>query len=216
MKVMKATPNILFVSTLTISSIALFSCVSTRADAEQLTVQQLEQQANQKIGQFSQALKGQLQTAIKQGGLPAAVSVCKSVAPVIAAENSNDGWTLKRTSLKVRNTSNMPDPWELTQLSKFEQIKASGKQATDTPMVASTYKVNGDQTDYRYMKVIPTQALCLECHGSNINPELRALINQAYPDDKAINFQLGDIRGAFSLQKIINSTDAMPKSIGKQ
>ena len=70
--------------------------------------------------------------------------------------------------------------------------------------MASEYIVNGDNTEFRYMKAIPTQELCLGCHGSNINPELSALINKTYPDDKAINFALGDIRGAFSLQKVIS------------
>lgn len=209
------TQHFLFVSTLAISSIALLSGVSSMANAQPLTEQQLEQEANQKIAQFSQALKGQLQAAIKQGGLPAGVSVCKSVAPSIAAENSQDGWTLKRTSLRVRNSDNTPDSWELAQLNQFEQTKAAGKQAADAPIVASEYIVNGDTTEFRYMKAIPTQELCLGCHGSNITPELSTLIKQAYPDDKAINFELGDLRGAFSLHKVINSTEQMKTITGK-
>ncbi|MGE6569880.1 Tll0287-like domain-containing protein [Shewanella vesiculosa] len=188
-----------------LGALLILASMASVSQAASLSEQQmLEQEANERIAEFSQTLKGQLQAAIKQGGLPNAVSVCKSVAPAITAQNSKQGWTLARTSLRVRNSDNTPDAWELAQLQKFEAIQSSGQQSVDKPIVASEYIVNGDNTEFRYMKAIPTQELCLGCHGSNINPELSALINKTYPDDKAINFALGDIRGAFSLQKVIS------------
>lgn len=190
-----------------ISALLVIAGMSSLCHAESLTEQQvLEQQANQRIADFSQALKGQLQAAIKQGGLINAVSVCKSVAPAIAAENSKDGWTLTRTSLRVRNSDNTPDEWELSQLQQFELVNASGQQPADKPIVASEFIVNDGNTQFRYMKAIPAQQLCLGCHGSNIEPEMSALLSKTYPDDKAVNFALGDIRGAFSLKKDIKTS----------
>jgi hypothetical protein len=190
-----------------ISALLVIAGMSSLCHAESLTEQQvLEQQANQRIADFSQALKGQLQAAIKQGGLINAVSVCKSVAPTIAAENSKDGWTLTRTSLRVRNSDNTPDEWELSQLQQFELVNASGQQPADKPIVASEFIVNDGNTQFRYMKAIPAQQLCLGCHGSNIEPEVSALLSKTYPDDKAVNFALGDIRGAFSLKKDIKTS----------
>ncbi|WP_259397383.1 Tll0287-like domain-containing protein [Shewanella sp. SG41-4] len=189
-----------------ISTLLVIAGMSSLCHAESLTEQQvLEQQANQRIAEFSQALKGQLQAAIKQGGLINAVSVCKSVAPAIAAENSKEGWTLTRTSLRVRNSDNTPDEWELSQLQQFELVNASGQQPADKPIVASEFIVNDDNTQFRYMKAIPAQQLCLGCHGSNIEPEVSALLSKTYPDDKAVDFALGDIRGAFSLKKDIET-----------
>jgi hypothetical protein len=190
-----------------ISALLVIAGMSSLCHAESLTQQQvLEQQANQRIVDFSQALKGQLQAAIKQGGLINAVSVCKSVAPAIAAENSKDGWTLTRTSLRVRNSDNTPDEWELSQLQQFELVNASGLQPADKPIVASEFIVNDGNTQFRYMKAIPAQQLCLGCHGSNIEPEVSTLLSKTYPDDKAVNFALGDIRGAFSLKKDIKKS----------
>jgi hypothetical protein len=190
-----------------ISALLVIAGMSSLCHAESLTQQQvLEQQANQRIADFSQALKGQLQAAIKQGGLINAVSVCKSVAPAIAAENSKDGWTLTRTSLRVRNSDNTPDEWELSQLQQFELVNASGQQPADKPIVASEFIVNDGNTQFRYMKAIPAQQLCLGCHGSNIEPEVSTLLSKTYPDDKAVNFALGDIRGAFSLKKDIKKS----------
>ena len=181
---------------------------STIGQAESLTEQQvLEQQANQRIVEFSQGLKGQLKAAIKQGGLINAVSVCNSVAPAIATENSKDGWTLTRTSLRMRNSNNAPDAWELTQLQDFERLNASKQKPADKPIIASEHIVKDGKTHFRYMKAIPTQELCLGCHGSNVDPEVSALINKTYPDDKAVNFAVGDIRGAFSLQKVISAAE---------
>ena len=50
---------------------------------------------------------------------------------------------------------------------------------------------------FRFMKAIPTGALCLQCHGSSISPEVSARLAELYPDDKATGYATGDIRGAF-------------------
>lgn len=47
------------------------------------------------------------------------------------------------------------------------------------------------------MKAIPTAGLCLQCHGTAINPEVSAKLNELYPHDKAVGYREGDIRGAF-------------------
>jgi hypothetical protein len=41
-------------------------------------------------------------------------------------------------------------------------------------------------------------ATCLACHGSGdeITPSVRAAISRDYPQDQAIDFQEGDLRGA--------------------
>jgi hypothetical protein len=57
----------------------------------------------------------------------------------------------------------------------------------------------------RYVKPILVQAECLNCHGSanKIMPEVKQLISQAYPDDKAVGYKIGDLRGVVSLKKAI-------------
>ncbi|MDH3268745.1 MAG: DUF3365 domain-containing protein, partial [Ignavibacteria bacterium] len=57
----------------------------------------------------------------------------------------------------------------------------------------------------RYLKPIIIQAECLNCHGSQteIMPDVRNLITQKYPDDKAIGYKPGDLRGAVSIKKAI-------------
>ena len=63
-----------------------------------------------------------------------------------------------------------------------------------------------DESKYlRYLRPIFIQAECLNCHGSEIDmqQETKELIAGKYPNDKAINYKLGDLRGAVSVKKVI-------------
>jgi hypothetical protein len=51
------------------------------------------------------------------------------------------------------------------------------------------------------MKPVPTDELCLTCHGSEIPAEVAIQHDQLYPKDTARGFKEGDIRGAFTLSK---------------
>ena len=45
--------------------------------------------------------------------------------------------------------------------------------------------------------------MCLTCHGTDIKADVRAELTRYYPADKATGFRLGELRGAFSLVKLI-------------
>ena len=60
---------------------------------------------------------------------------------------------------------------------------------------------DGDKLVYRYMKPIPTAGLCLTCHGGDVSEEVTKKVQLLYPNDQATGFTVGDIRGAFTLQK---------------
>ena len=51
------------------------------------------------------------------------------------------------------------------------------------------------------MKAIPAGAVCLTCHGNDIDPELKAQIDAFYPEDRATGFKLGALRGAFTISR---------------
>jgi hypothetical protein len=54
---------------------------------------------------------------------------------------------------------------------------------------------------FRYMKAIPTRGICLRCHGEKIDPSLRMVLDRFYPEDQATGFEIGDVRGAFTIIK---------------
>lgn len=150
---------------------------------------------------LGETLKAQLVAALKQGGPRAAVDVCRTIAPAIAAETSGaHGLEVGRTALKVRNPANAPDVFERKVLEEFVQkIEAGADPATLEH--AEVVAENGE-TVFRYMKAIPTAAEpCLACHGSNIDPGLKAEILRLYPEDQATGFKAGELRGAFTVTR---------------
>ncbi len=154
------------------------------------------------LKRFATMLKKELQQAMKSGGPLKAIEVCNGRAPEIAARISEDtGWEVGRTSLKWRNPDNEPDAWERKVLESFEKRRAGGEspQAIDYAEVVA----RDGRRFLRYMKAIPTGKVCLACHGSNIDPAVRARLDEFYPDDRARGFSIGDIRGAFTVSRPI-------------
>ena len=64
-------------------------------------------------------------------------------------------------------------------------------------------KDENNNNKFVYAKAIRIKEVCLNCHGSNINNDLKKEIQKLYPDDKAINYKLNDIRGAFVMYRNI-------------
>lgn len=159
------------------------------------TQEALKGEAEQLIGMFATQLKGELVAAIKAGGFNNAVQVCQSKAPEIAKSLSIDGWTIGRTSLQVRNTDNSPNSWESTILHQFDERFAKGESIQTLSFSA----IKDEQ--FRMMKAIPVGNVCLACHGSSIDTSTSNKINKLYPADNAIDYSVGDLRGAFTVQK---------------
>ena len=147
-------------------------------------------------------LKATLQSTMKSDGPLRAIAICNVKAPELARRISAEkGMEVGRTSLKPRNEMNAPDPWELSVLEQFEHRKAEGEPVSRIEYSEIT-QLNGNKA-FRYMKAIPADDVCLMCHGKQIPENLSAAINKLYPNDKATGFSKGDIRGAFSVTKIL-------------
>jgi hypothetical protein len=110
---------------------------------------------------------------------------------------------VRRVSFKNRNEGNSPDEYEKNILNKFQVMKNGGK-LTENPENIEII-IEDESKFLRYMKPIFIQAECLNCHGSetDIQKETRELIAEKYPNDKAIDYKLGDLRGAVSVKKVI-------------
>ena len=155
-------------------------------------------EARQQMMKLGKNLKGELQMAMKSGGPLKALGVCNIKAPEIAKQVSEgSNWTVARTSLKLRNPNNKPTAWEKMVLLSFEERKVAGEDPKKIDHAEIVEE--GSSKTFRYMKAIPTAKVCLNCHGAQVKPEVEARIKELYPTDKARGYQLGDIRGAFTL-----------------
>lgn len=180
----------------------IFLQFSTQLSAENESTVQLDEQAKHLAMQLATQLKARLKSAIETGGPANAITACNVSAPQIAEELSTDGWKVGRTSLKLRNPANNPDEWERLTLLEFEQQLASGTPAAS--IHASTLEANEGVTRYRYMKAIPIDSVCMACHGEAISEDVQSALAEKYPQDAATDYKPGDLRGAFTITKILS------------
>jgi len=147
---------------------------------------------------IAEQLKRELVQAIEAGGPESAIPVCHSAAPAITEEMAAEkGWSVGRTALKLRNPANAPDPWERAVLLKFQDKIKQGADIGELEVYETT--TQDGKPVFRYMKAIPTQKPCLTCHGPNVSDSLRKTIAEFYPEDQAIGFSHGELRGAFTI-----------------
>lgn len=189
--------------TLSLSLLAMIlaGCASTPSPE---VVAGLNDDARKTAGGLIQTLGGELKAAMTAGGPAQAISVCKERAPKIAAEAAQrTGMQIKRVSPKNRNPKGVPDAWETEALAGLEKRLAAGEkpETLDTHSVVST----PDGKVFRYAKALVTQPVCVNCHGAaeNLSPEVKAKLAAEYPDDKAIGYAPGMIRGVLSIKKAL-------------
>ena len=158
--------------------------------------------ARKVAGSVPPKLLAVLTEEIGKSGPEGAILVCRDKAPEMAkAASEASGWNIRRVSLKNRNPRAVPDTWERAALEDFDRRAASG-EAPATLEKAEIVTENGKQS-YRYMRALPTQPLCLNCHGlpEQLAPAVREKLKALYPDDKAIGYRPGEIRGAMTIRK---------------
>lgn len=143
-----------------------------------------------------------LDEEIKKGGPEGAIGVCREKAPAMAkAASEKSGWAIRRVSLKNRNPKAVPDAWEEAVLKDFDKRAAAGEKPTS--LEKGEVVMDGDKKMYRYMKALPTQDLCLNCHGTpdRVSPAVQAKLKELYPADKAVGYHAAEIRGAITIKK---------------
>jgi hypothetical protein len=154
--------------------------------------------------EFMKELKGILIKEIQRGGISSAVSVCSDTAQLLTNEfGIQRGVFVKRVSFNNRNADNLPDDYEKGILNKFTMEHKKNKLTETSESIEIIFI---DEVKLlRYMKPIFIQAECLNCHGSDtdIQQQTKELIAEKYPNDKAINYNLGDLRGAISIKKVL-------------
>ncbi len=183
--------------------ILIISCGEKNQEAQITENQKKEMREN--ASEFMGQLKSILIKQIKSEGTLSAVAVCSDTAQVLTNNfGLKKGVYIKRVSFKNRNKHSVPDEFEARILKEFEQIKKEGKLTSDTEHFEII--IENDYQYLRYMKPIKIGAACLKCHGNEekISTEVKELIAKRYPDDKAVGYKNGDLRGAVSIKKLIN------------
>ena len=181
-------------------SVALLASLNAMADdAPWLT------EARQVASQVPPKMLKALTEEIAKGGPASAVGFCNEKAPQMAkAASEQTGWAIKRVSLQNRNPKAVPDAWERAALEEFDRRAAAGESPSSLEKY-DTVTTQAGGTEARYMKALPVQQVCLACHGKveKILPEVASQLNTLYPEDKAMGYSLGQIRGAMTIRKTL-------------
>ncbi len=140
-------------------------------------------------------LSSNLKTKMKSGGVQEAVAYCNMAAyPLTDSIAKANNATLKRVSDKLRNPMNKPDELEKGMIEEYQKMLAANEKLK--PVVI---EVDGET---RFMAPILLKPACLNCHGTpekHISESDLAFIRDIYPNDEAINFATGDLRGIWSI-----------------
>lgn len=142
------------------------------------------------------ALQQELQKTIREDGLENAISFCSERALQITDSiGQSEQVMIKRLAKKNRNPYNEMSE-NISNLYKGFVI-----QSLNSNIVPAQIGWD-DEGRPVYYKLIGTKALCLNCHGKpgvDIDPKVAEKIAEIYPNDKAINFEVGHPRGMWAI-----------------
>ena len=140
---------------------------------------------------LTRELMGRVSSAIAQGGPAYAIDFCSEEAlPLTSAVAEELGVRIKRTSSRVRSAENAPDADEQAALAYFERELEEGNPLPQ-------HLIRRVDAETRYYRPIVVAELCTTCHGPRdaLGPEVRAVLDERYPEDQATGYAAGDFRG---------------------
>ena len=172
--------------------------------AEVETDQKDYQQIGMKYAKSTKAELGKnLMGAIQKEGVLHALEFCNVQAmPITDSMAKVHQASIKRVSDKNRNPSNKANATELEHISFFKDAIAQGNEPN--PIVEE------DENSIHFYYPIVTNDMCLKCHGKpgqQIEQNTYDKILELYPNDKAIGYDINEVRGIWSIEFDTNEAE---------
>lgn len=158
-----------------------------RVMEDQLTPVQKQQLSRAIAAQqeLAHTMMGELKAELEGGSPAGAVVVCRDLAPMIADSISTEhGLVIGRTSHRLRNPGNTAPDW-------VSNVVNEGFDEQTT--------FAGPSGELGVTLPIRMAASCLGCHGpaDSLDAEVMLALTRSYPEDQAVDFGEGDLRGWF-------------------
>lgn len=152
------------------------------------------ERAHETVAITKKNFKNALTEAVGKRGAKEALGECKVKAPKLVLQEGH--LEVGRTSHKLRNQNNQPRQW----------LKPILEEYLRTPVEKQPKQklVTLGPNHYGYVEPLYVEAICLNCHGTEIKPEVKKEISNLYPSDEATGFKLGDFRGLIWLESSLH------------
>jgi hypothetical protein len=101
----------------------------------------------------------------------------------------------KRTSLRIRDSANAPDPADMLALHRVLADVTAGN--IPPKILVQRIEYPGGAPEWRVYKPVAALGQCLACHGpaDDLSADVRAELKRRYPNDAAVGYQQGEWRG---------------------
>ena len=185
--------------------IVLFLLITSisNSEASETNKSVILNEAKNLLKETAKQYKNTLIQGLQHNNLIKALKYCNKEVEQLVSKDNEKGFAIKRVSLRPRNKNNYPNLYEKEILEKFNKLSLIDNK--DLALEHSDIIKDENNNKFVYVKAIRIKEVCLNCHGSNINDDLKKEIQKLYPDDKAINYKLNDIRGAFVMYRNIKN-----------
>jgi hypothetical protein len=146
--------------------------------------------AMEQLDQMRISLASTLEGRTEEPTMETMKEVCKPVGMRAIAIGKENGWQVRQVASKYRNPDHVPanaQEREVIDLfSRHPEINGLWEPAVAEQGAGLNY--------YRRINVEPS---CLVCHGTKASRP--AFIKDNYPDDKAFNLAVGELRGMYAV-----------------
>lgn len=195
---------VLAVTFLVLLEVEFFQSSMAQQISADVNPEEALQEARRLADELGDKIRGLLVQELQRGGPASAVRVCSEVAQEMTREfNRHTGHHARRVSVRYRNPQNLPDGYEQQVLVRMEvenRQKHLGKEYVEV--------VKEENVEIlRYMRPLTVAPVCITCHGAKetMTPEVKRMLTERYPEDRATGFQNGDLRGAISVKIVLKT-----------
>ncbi len=180
---------------LAVSLLLLGSCVHNGNNLNEKEKERVVSLGKMAVKRLMTQLKTNLGMALKEGGFAKAVDFCAGKAQELTAKVNKELVVVKvsRLSDKYRNPKNRATGEDLKVI---EELKEKLKEGS-----LPKYVIRKEGNYFVYYKPIIVAPFCLNCHGdpTRMNPEVLRVLREKYPQDRALGYKAGQLRGVFKV-----------------
>lgn len=152
-------------------------------------VAQIEQ-----LDQMRVSLASSLEGRSEEPTLETMQQVCKPVGMRAKAIGQENGWQVRQVSGKFRNPDHAPASAQERQVidlfHRHPEINGLWEPA-------NAEERGGQSSGVTYYRRINVEPSCLACHGTRASRP--AFVTDNYPEDRAFDFKVGDLRGIYAV-----------------